>query len=342
MNESHRAATPLSIILMATGPFALPTMRWLVDSHHDFTLWITRPPRPSGRRQQLPHSPLRELARERAVPTWEPEDINASESIERLREAKADVFIVCDYGRILSADVLAAARLGGINLHGSLLPKYRGAAPVQWALFHGESETGVSVIHMSPKLDAGPILAQIPTKIDADEDAVTLERRLAEMGVAAVEAAIDRLAAWDGHSPLGTPQDDTLATPAPRLRKEHGRIDFSRTARQIVDQVRAMRPWPGTFTQWERKPNRQVTLRIEQAQVVPESALEAASPQWAESPPGTVLVAQDDRLWVQTGRGILSIVRLCPAGKRSMAAAEFLRGYRIEPGTRLGLPDKES
>ena len=324
---------PMRIVLMATGPFALPTMRWLIDAPHELVCWVTRPPRLSGRRRTIPPSPLRELARTRQVPIWEPEDINAPESVAHLHNLGADLLVVCDYGQILAAEVLEAARLGGINLHGSLLPKYRGAAPVQWAIYHGETETGVSVIHMTPRLDAGPILQQRRTAIGPEEDAQTLEARLAELGVGAVEAAIEQLAAWDGHSPIGTPQDASLATRAPRLRKEHGRIDFRRSADEIERQVRAMRPWPGTYTTWARPGKPPMMLRIERVSVVPSSP---ETSDLAGGAPGTICAASGDRLWVRTGEGILAIEQLCPAGKRSQGAAEFLRGYRLAPGDRWG------
>ncbi len=319
--------------MMATGMFALPTMQWLADSRHRFVAWVTRPPRPAGRKQTLPRSELRELAEARGIPIWEPEDINADESVERLRAYGADLLIVCDYGRILAPAVLGAARLGGINLHGSLLPKYRGAAPVQWALFHGETETGVTVIHMSPQLDAGPILLQRRTKIEPTENAEQLERRLAVLGVEAVAEAIELLADWDGATPLGSPQDDALATGAPRLKKQHGRIDFSRAAHEIVDHVRAMQPWPGAYTSWERRTGKRLKLLIERASVADGSELDQ-DVDGVES--GQVICAESDRLWVATGAGLLAIDQLRPAGKRSQSVAEFLRGYRIERGACLG------
>lgn len=323
----------MRVVMMATGPFALPTLKFLADSPHQLLAWITRPPKPAGRHQERPRSPLREFARERGLTVWEPEDINAEENVHQLAELGADVLVVCDYGRILSADVLRAAALGGINLHGSLLPKYRGAAPVQWAVYHGETETGVSVIHMSPELDAGPILVQRQTEIGAEETAEELEQRLALLGVEPVSEALDMLEHWDGRSPLGVPQDEQLASRAPRLKKEHGRVDFHRTAQQIVNQIRAFRPWPGTFTTWERAPGKSIKLILERAHVETPSG-ERAEP--APHRPGEVVVADPDRLCLATADAWLAVDRICPAGKRSQSVAEFMRGYRVPLGARWG------
>jgi methionyl-tRNA formyltransferase len=253
------------------------------------------------------------------------EDINAGASLERLARHQADLSVVCDYGRILAAGTLATTRLGGINLHGSLLPSYRGAAPVNWAIWHGERATGVSVIHMTPQLDAGPIVARQATPIGDDEDAVALEARLAQLGVESVRAAIAQLESWDGQSPLGTPQDSQVASRAPRLKKTDGRVDWSRSAVELRNQVRALKPWPGTFTHWTNK-NRDMRLILDQVEVELD-----ASP----SAPGNVVCSEKDRLWVMTGHGALAIQRIKPAGKRTLGIAEFLRGYPIQVGDRF-------
>ena len=192
---------------------------------------------------------MRDVAHEFALPIFDPDDINSDEAIARLAKYKADLLIVCDYGQILSSDALATAHLGGVNLHGSLLPKYRGAAPINWAICNGEAETGVTVIHMTPRVDAGPCIAQARTPIDPDETAVALEARLCQIGSWLVRRTVDSL---DAGRLEALPQDPALASKAPRLKKTDGRIDWNRPARAIKDQIRAMEPWPKTYTYWHR------------------------------------------------------------------------------------------
>ena len=172
--------------------------------------------------------------------------------MEQLRELNSDLLVVCDFGQILSSQALSVARLGGINLHGSLLPKYRGAAPVNRAIWNGEEETGVTVLHMTPRLDAGPSLGRKSTAILPDENAGQLEQRLSKLGVDAVAESLTLLQQWDGTSPIGQVQDPGLATNSPRLSKADGRVDWTQSAQRISNQVRALNPWPGTFTAWRR------------------------------------------------------------------------------------------
>jgi methionyl-tRNA formyltransferase len=249
-----------------------------------------------------------------------------------------DLLVVCDYGEILRPETLATARIGGINLHGSLLPKYRGAAPVQWAILRGETETGNSVIQMTAGLDAGPCLGQQRTPIDPEEDAGQLEARLAAMGALLVCRVIDELEAGTAQ-PVS--QDAQLASKAPRLRKEHGVIDWSRSAQEIKNQVRALRPWPRAYTFWHRAGAEPVRLTIDRVAVDPSTAgVTSVTPQPATPPhtsatPGKVL-ENTARLIIATGNGAIEILELQPAGKRSMSAAEFLRGYRVPHGDRFG------
>ena len=172
----------MRLVMMGTGPFAVPTFRALLASPHEMLGLVTRPDKPAHRREKSPANPMREVALQHRLKVFEPESINSPEAQAWLGELAADLFVVCDYGQILSRDILSLARLGGINLHASLLPKYRGAAPINWAIYHGETETGVTVIHMTPQLDAGPCLVQHRTPIGPDETAPDLETRLAELG----------------------------------------------------------------------------------------------------------------------------------------------------------------
>jgi methionyl-tRNA formyltransferase len=268
---------------------------------------------------------VREIAGEHDVPIFDPEDINCESSRARLLAYGADLLVVCDYGQILSRATLATARLGGVNAHGSLLPKYRGAAPVQWAIYHGEAETGVSVIHMTPELDAGPVVAQDRTPIDPDETAEQLERRLAEMAGRLVSEVVDSL---ESGRLAELPQDAAQASRAPRLKKSDGLIDWSRTAGRIKNQVRAMQPWPKAFTYWRRPSGPPLRLIVGSV-----SAVAGAPP---PAPPGVVLEAGENRLAVAAGEGVVDVQEVQPAGKRMLPAAEFLRGYQVKPGDQFG------
>ncbi len=204
----------MRLILMGTGSFAVPTFRALLDSNHDVAAIVTRPVPPARGRQKGPANPVLATFAATGIPMLDPSDINDAAVRAQLAPWNPDLFVVCDYGQILSSQTLAVLRRGGVNLHGSLLPKYRGAAPVNWAIWQGESETGVTVIHMTPHLDGGPCLAVARTAIGPEDDAPVLEHRLSLMGVQLVLQAIDMLAAWDGQAPLGTRQDAALATRA--------------------------------------------------------------------------------------------------------------------------------
>lgn len=319
----------MKIVVMGTGPFAVPMFEALVRSdRHEVAALITRPVRQSKSRHVVVN-PMRQSAESMGVAVHAPEDMNVAEGQALLRELAPDALVVCDYGQILVAETLAVARLGGVNLHGSLLPKYRGAAPVQWALLRGDTETGVTVIHMTPRMDAGPILATRRIAIGDDETHAELEPRLAQLGVEPVLESLQMLEQWDGKSPLGAPQDKSLASRAPRLKKSDGRIDWAMTSSEIHNRVRALQPWPGAFTFIPRGKGDPQRLLISRLQVVaaaelPEDAREAS--------PATVIASDRDRLWIRTGDGAVSLQRLQPAGKREMEIVEYLRGYQPAPG----------
>ena len=213
---------------------------------------------------------MRELAEEHNIAVLAPESINTPEAQQRLGSYRPDLLVVCDYGQILSSATLGLARLGGINLHGSLLPKYRGAAPIQWAIYHGETETGVSVIHMTPRLDAGPVLVQRRLTIGPSETAAELEPRLAELGAEAIDASLVLLRQSDALTP-SLPQDPSLASRAPRLKKSVGKINWSRSATAIFNQVRALQPWPKAFSYWHPPTGTPVRLIFEAVTPVVES-----------------------------------------------------------------------
>ena len=268
---------------------------------------------------------MRETAVELGIPVFDPANANQEDFIDRLRRQQADLFVVCDFGQILSPECLSASLKGGINLHGSLLPKYRGAAPVNWPIYFGDTHTGVSVIHMTPRLDGGPVLTEATTEIEPDETAAELEPRLSNMGVPLVLDAIELLARWNGEDPIGQPQDARLATSARRLKKQDGKIDWKRSAVEIKNQIRAFQPWPGSFTFWERTPGKAVRLILHRVDVISPDENHTAFP-------GQIVCREKDRLAIATGQEWLSIQRVQPSGKKVMAIEEFLRGYPVEVG----------
>ncbi len=318
----------MRLVTMGTGPFAVPTFHQLYQTDHAIVALVTKPLRRGRSRRPVPIGPMREIAGERGTPIFDPEDVNSAESRARLTDYKADLLIVCDYGQILSADTLATTRLGGINIHGSLLPKYRGAAPVNWAIWNGETETGVSVIHMTPKLDAGPVIALGRTAIEPEETAEQLEGRLSEIGASVV---LEVLGAFESDEVEALPQDASLASKAPRLKKTDGLIKWDRPAGAIKNQIRAVQPWPKAYTFWHRSDG--APLRLIVGPVVVAEAPQAAVP------PGTVVEVTRDRIAVAAAEGSVVLTALQPSGKRMLSTAEFLRGYHVQPGEKFGPED---
>ena len=238
----------IRIIMLGTGDFALPTFEHLIETGHDVVALVTQPDRPQGRKQELIASLIKRSAESRGITVDQPEDVNAAEALERVRELKPDLLVTAAYGQILSPTLLSIPRLGGINLHGSILPAYRGAAPVARAIQNGETASGVTVIRMTPKIDAGGIVSIARTPIGPDETAGELEFRLARLGAPLV---VEAIAALDAGSITILPQDRLKVTKAPKLRKEDGLIDWQKPAQAIHDLVRAMQPWPVAQTTWQ-------------------------------------------------------------------------------------------
>ena len=322
----------MRIVMMGTGGFAIPTFKALVDSPHEVVALYTRPTKaPARKRSKPPRNPMRETAETLGVTdVRDPESINDPQVVTELSELAADLFVVCDYGQILSKDALAAAKLGGINLHASILPAYRGAAPINWAMYDGRPTTGISVIHMTTKLDAGPCLEQIEVPIESNENAVELEHRLAELGVAAVLRSIEQLSTWDGSGSLGVIQDGKKTTKAPRLKKTDGLIDWTRSAEQIFDHVRAFKPWPGTYTYCLRADHEPLRLQVESVSII----------QGQTGEPGHIVADSDGefgrQLVVACGSGTLLLEQVKPEGRKLVTGEEFLRGRPMKPGDRLG------
>lgn len=316
----------MKLVMMGTGSFAEPTFRKLLDTKYQVVGLVTQPDRATGEKRgstRQAGQPMKELAVERGIPVLQPESINTPDGVASLQAIAPDLLVVAAYGQILSKDVLGIAPKGGINVHASLLPKYRGAAPINWAIYHGETMTGVTIIRMTIGLDAGDMLAQQAIDILPEETAGELEARLAPLGATLAEQMLEKLA----RGPVaGTPQDKSLVTKAPKLTKEHGLIDWSRPAQGVVNQIRAMQPWPTAYTYLRRPGENPLRLMVQRARV-------------GVGAPGMegVPVADGGTLWVGCGaETALEILELQPAGKRRMSAQEFLRGKSVPAGSRFG------
>lgn len=316
MDDSHFSkGIDVKLLIMGTGPFAVPSFQALLESSHEITGLITRPDKLARGRKTAPPNPMREAAETANIGVEAPDSINSAEGLAILDRHAADLFVVCDYGQILSGEALSKSKLGGINLHGSLLPKYRGAAPINWALLNGDSVAGITVIHMTPRLDGGPMLCNRSLEVGPNENAIQLEARLSQVGVEAVLEAIDMLSKWDGQSVIGARQQQDLVTKAPRLKKSDGEIDWHKPARHIHNQVRALQPWPGTFTNLLREGKEPMRLIIKETKVLDTNG------QPGEAHP------TDEGILVGCGQHAILISRIQPAGKREMDSEEFVRGY---------------
>jgi methionyl-tRNA formyltransferase len=313
------------IIMLGTGDFALPTFEHLIETGHDVVALVTQPDRPQGRKQELIPSLIKQAAQARRIVVDQPQDVNEPDSLARARELKPDLLVTAAYGQILSPALLSIPRLGGINLHGSILPAYRGAAPVARAIQNGEAESGVTVIRMTPKIDAGGMISIARTMIGPDETAGELEDRLARLGAPLIVEAIAALA--DGNVSI-LPQERSKVTKAPKLRKEDGLIDWQKPAQAVHDLVRAMQPWPVAQTSWRPEssaPKEPTRLIVHKTSVVD-----------GHGTPGEVIEVAGDRLIVAAGGGAVALLVIQLPGKKPFSAAEFLRGHRIQPGDHLG------
>lgn len=315
---------PLRVVMMGTGTFALPAFEALLNSDHRVTGLVTQPDR-RGRGHHNHVNEMKEVALRHEVPVFQPDHVNQPESLAELQSFAADLVVVAAYGQILSAELLAIPRLGAINLHGSLLPKYRGAAPVQYAVLNGERETGVTIFQIEPKLDTGPILGVIKTEILPKETSGQLHDRLAEL---APTLTLQVLNAIEKGTVEFNTQHAESVTKAPKIRKEEGLVDWTKTSREIYCHVFGMQPWPMPFTFMHLPQLKSSRLILQDVDILNE----AESVSVASLNPGQLHLT-DQRIWVRTGDGAIEIQQLQPAGKRSMSASDFLRGTAIGGGT---------
>lgn len=307
----------MRIVFMGTPEFAVPSLEALLRSEEKVVGVVTQPDRPKGRGQMLTPSPVKLVAEREGIPLLQPTKMKDSAFLDALRAWQPDLIVVVAFGRILPPVILELPPLGCINVHASLLPKYRGAAPIHWAIINGERETGITTMLMDAGMDTGPILLQERVLIEPDETAGTLSTKLAEVGGRLLSDTIRRLK--EG-TIAPQPQDHAQATMAPLLKKEDGLIDWKRPATEIANRIRGLSPWPGAYTHAAEE-----RWTIWRARPLLEEAKEGA-------PPGTLVKVTKEALHVATGDGVLAITELQPANSRRMTVHEYLAGHRLSPG----------
>jgi methionyl-tRNA formyltransferase len=313
-------APALRIVFFGTPDFAVPTLQALHESRHPVVGVVTQPDRARGRGHHSQKGPITQLAERYELVTLQPERLRDEAFVDALRALDADLGVVAAYGKILTDAVLTIPKRGLVNVHASLLPKYRGAAPVHRAVMAGETMTGVTIMRVVKALDAGPMISKATRPIGPNDTSVEVERDLAQIGARALVDAVDALA--EGRA-VEAPQDDADATYAHKIEKADGVVDWSRPAREIHNQIRGLYPWPHAHSDLQGE--RIILLRSEPAETLTET----------QSDPGTVIEAHADQFRVQTGDGVLRLLMLQREGRRPLTAREFLAGRPIEPGARF-------
>ena len=307
------------IVFFGTPQFAVPALEALLASRHQVALVVTQPDRPRGRGQKVTDSPVKAAARAHGVPVFQPDRLRDPDVAETLRRHAPDLGVVAAYGKLIPADLLRLPRLGMINVHASLLPKYRGAAPVHRAVINGEVETGVTIMQVVEALDAGDMLARSVRAIGPDDTSDEIEKALADDGARLLLDVIDRM---ESSAIQGAPQDASASTYATRLTKAEGQIDWTLSAEQIHNRVRGLYPWPHAYSYLDGA--RLIVLRTRVLA--------------GDGTPGTIVDVTPDSIVVATGRGRIAIVELQPEGRRPMPTRDFLAGRPIRPGLAFGPP----
>jgi methionyl-tRNA formyltransferase len=306
---------PYRVVFMGTPEFAVPSLDALARTE-EVTLVVTNPDRPSGRGRALTAPPVKREALRLGIPVFQPEKARDPESVARIAGERPGLIVVVAYGQILPPSILDIPEYGCINVHASLLPRYRGAAPINWAIARGETVTGVTIMKMDPGMDTGPMLHVREMPIGEDDTAETMFPRLSSLGAQALAEALGTLR--EG-ALAETPQDGNLATYAPMIKKEHGRIDWGKSAREVRNLVRGMTPWPSAFTDHDGK-----TLKIL-----------AASVREGKGSPGEILSVDREGIVVACGENALLLGKVQPEGGREMSSREYAQGRRVRKGDRL-------
>ena len=308
----------MKVIFMGTPEFSVGTLKALIEAGHEVVLAVTQPDKPKGRGGRMQYPPVKEMALESGIPVFQPKKIRAPECVEELRKYEADIMVVIAFGQILPKEILEMTPYGCVNVHASLLPKYRGAAPIQWAVINGEKVTGVTTMQMDEGLDTGDMLLKEEVILDEEETGGSLHDKLAEAGA---RLCVRTLKALEDGSAVREKQGESPTEYARMLTKELGSIDWTQDALSIERLVRGLNPWPSAYTDWNGK-----VMKIWEAKVMEGETGKA---------PGTIVKIEKDGFLVQAGAGLLKILELQIPGKKRMKADAFLRGYQVEEGSML-------
>ena len=308
-----------SLVFMGTPEFAVASLRGLLAAKAPISLVVTQPDRPKGRGKKIVAPPVKLLAEAQGIAVYQPPKVKSGEAIERIAALDPACIVVVAYGQLLPAEILALSQLGAVNVHASLLPKYRGPAPIHWALIRGEEKTGITTMLMDTGMDTGDILLQREVPIGPKDTAGTLHDRLAEEGA---KLLVETLHLLKKGTVVPRAQDDSQASLAPMLVKEDGEIDWNEEAKKICCRIRGLDPWPGGFTFWQGK-----RLKLFGCQPLAKAR---------QAKPGTVIAVNEGGLEVASGKGAVLIKTLQLEGRRSLPVADFLRGYSLQVETRFG------
>ena len=312
----------MKIIFMGTPDFSVGTLEALIEAGHEVVLAVTQPDKPKGRGKEMQYTPVKECALKHGIPVFQPRKVREPECIEELRKYEADVCVVIAFGQILPQEILDLTPYGCINVHASLLPKYRGAAPIQWAVIDGEEVSGVTTMQMDAGLDTGDMLEKAEIVLDKKETGGSLHDKLAELGASLCVQTLEKMEKKELNPQK---QGDSPTAYAKMLDKELGRIDWSRSAEEIERLIRGLNPWPAAYTKWNDK-----VMKLWDSEVIDdESGFETEEP-------GTIVEVTKKYFAVKTGKGLLKICALQIPGKKRMEADAFMRGYQITKGERLG------
>lgn len=328
----------MKIVFMGTPDFAARALEAIVKAGHQVTLVVTQPDKPRGRGKEMQFPPVKKTALSCHIPVFQPIKIKTKEAVDVLRAQEADIFVVAAFGQILSGEILKLPKYGCVNIHASLLPKYRGAAPIQHAIINGETESGITIMQMDEGLDTGAMLTQKKVRIEKTDTGESLHDKLREAGA---ELIVETLPLIEAGKTTATPQDDSLSSYAGRLTKALGEINWAQDAKTLERLVRGLHSWPGCYTYLNGK-----TIKIWEADVAEDKEADsdrnkavggafAEIQEGVDTRPGTVRKVTKDAVYVQTGEGLLVLKGIQPEGKRRMAVKDFLLGYEIKPGDSL-------
>ncbi|MDL2295312.1 methionyl-tRNA formyltransferase [Lachnospiraceae bacterium OttesenSCG-928-E19] len=308
----------MRIIFMGTPEFSVGTLEALISAGHEVVLVVTQPDKPKGRGKEVQRTPVKEVAIKYDIPVYQPKRVRNSECIEELKKYDADVMVVIAFGQILPQEILDLTPYGCINVHASLLPKYRGAAPIQWSIINGETVSGVTTMQMDVGLDTGDMILKKEIPLGKDETGGSLHDKLKELGAS---LCVDTLKALEDKTAVFEKQGDSPTDYAKMLDKKLGNINWSDNASYIERLIRGLNPWPSAYTHWEEKVMKIWSAKVEETD--------------QDVEPGTVVKVEKDGFNIQTGKGQLVVKELQIPGKKRMTAEAFLRGYKIEVGTKL-------